>query len=173
MSKANSLIEVKQNNNNIDVNLDLSEIRKKRISINGDENKVLELNTSDMGVIIRLNEIEPKLQSLSNKANEISAMAELDIDDTENFGNFATKLKEIDNEMRNLMDDLFQANVSEVCCEDGSMFDPFDGAPRFQIILNALVQLYDESVKKEMQKDNTNSLSRKRVHYHTDKYTGR
>ena len=175
MMKATNLIDTNTNDTNI-IDLDLSDLRKKRIRIDGDDNRILEINTTDLGLITRLHEIEPKLDALAKKAVTID---ELDVDkfgdeNDSTFATFATTLKEIDTEMRQLMDELFQTNVSEVCGSDGSMFDPINGTTRYEIILDALLQLYDESVQKELtRKPEANVKKINRVHYHTDKYTGR
>ena len=180
MAEATRLIQTNNtvSNNNV-IDLDLSDLRKKRIRIDGDDNRILEINPSDLGLITRLHKIEPKLDELAQKALTLD---NLDVDKfteegDDTFAKFATTLEEIDTEMRNLMDELFQANVSEVCACDGSMFDPINGSTRYEIILGALLQLYDEDVTRELEKDSNQSMNDlkkiKRVHYHTDKYTGK
>ena len=52
------------------VDLDLSAIRKKRFRVDGDDSKILELNTSDLNILPRLKESYPKLQELSKQAAE-------------------------------------------------------------------------------------------------------
>ena len=51
------------------VDIELGSLRKQRFRINGDNNRILELNTSDMGIITRLSELYPKLQELADKAS--------------------------------------------------------------------------------------------------------
>ena len=155
------------------IELDLSDLRKKRIKITGlgGEEDILEINTSDLGVVTRLHEVEPKLAELENTALQISNLAGQVADDDNAFAEFSEKLSSIDTEMRSMLDTVFQANVSETCGKEGSMFDPIKGTTRWQIIIQSLIQLYDESVKREMEtKPNYNV---KRVHFHTDKYTGK
>ena len=169
MSKAYNLI----NNNTVDVDLDLTDLRKKRIRINGDDNKILEINTSDVGVITRLNENSDKLDKISEKA---SSLSDNNIKDDENFKELAVTLKELDTEMRVLIDDIFQSNVCEICASDGSMFDPINGSTRWEIIVSSLISLYEDTIIKEMEKENSTfdkSKNKQRIHYHTDKYTGK
>ena len=66
---SNAKVEEKVNSvdDNV-VDLDLSVIRKKRFRVDGDNNRILELNTSDVGIVSRLNEVYPKLQKLAQDA---------------------------------------------------------------------------------------------------------
>jgi hypothetical protein len=172
------MVEQTLNTNNAMIDLDLSDLSKKKIRINGDDSKILEINTSDLGLIMRLNEIEPKLDALADKATKLDDLDvnKFGVEGDDTFSTFATTLKEIDDEMRDLMDELFKANVSETCASDGSMFDPINGSTRYEIILSALLQLYDDNVKREMELaklDDKDVKTINRIHYHTDKYTGK
>lgn len=144
------------------VDIDLSPIKKQSFRINGDNDKMLELNTSDMNIVVRLNKIYPKLQKLADEAVELS---KTDMDNTEEgLNKFATKLEEIDVKMSNLVDELFDANVSAVCKDGGSMYDPFNGTFRFEHIINTLANLYTNNFSKEFSK------MKQRVNKHTSKY---
>ena len=74
-------------------------------------------------------------------------------------------MKSVDTDMRNLIDYLFDSNVSEVCAPFGSMYDPIDGIQRYEHIINALIPLYDETISTETKKVQA------RVKKHTSKYT--
>ena len=158
-------------NENI-TNIDLSVIRKKRFTINGDSSKVLELNTSDLNILARLKEAYPKLIDLANNAFK-DLPDTLDVTEDYNFAEdeatseVIQKLKEADTNMRELVDYIFNSNVSELCASDGSMYDPISGKFRFEYIIETLVTLYETDVSKEL-----NSLST-RVRKHTDKYTNK
>ena len=166
MAKAKNLIDKEEI-----IDLDLSSIRKKRIRIDGDDNRILEINTSDLGVITRLNDSEQALKELSEQAQKIAEIGNLDEDD--NFSKFAEELKSIDEKMRNIIDDIFQSNVSEVCGVDGSMFDPISGSTRWEIIVKAISSLYEDNISKEIESRNSNKTQNSRVHYHTDIYVGK
>ena len=47
-------------------NIDLSATKTKRFTVDNDKNRVLELDTSDLSIISRLNEVYPKIDSLVN-----------------------------------------------------------------------------------------------------------
>lgn len=148
-------------------NINLEVTRKKKFRINGDPSTVLELNTSDMNIVTRLKTILPRLQELQKEATEkIDSVAISD--DTENLdtiADFADVLCQIDSEMRALIDELFDANVSEVCAPSGSMYDPFAGEFRYEHIIEVIANLYADNITSEFKK------MEQRVNSKTAKYT--
>lgn len=145
------------------LNLDFSPIRKKRITINGDENRILELNTSDLNIVVRAKEAYPKLLELANRAEKVSNTESTD-SDTDMFDIWATEWGKIDSEMRGLLDYIFDSNVSEMCAPFGSMYDPINGKFRFEWIVDILSELYEKELQAEFQK------TTKRIEKHTAKY---
>lgn len=149
----------------VDGELDFSEMRKKRFRINGDNSKILELNVSDMNTMVRLKEDYPKLITLANK---VTRMKDGEKDDIEaELDRMADILKEIDNEMRGLVDHIFNANVSEICASDGSMYDLFNGIFRFEHIIEKVGALYGANLSSEIK------AVKARVQKYTRKYTGK
>lgn len=149
-------------NLNVDLELDLSPIRKKSIRIDGDDSRILYLNTSDMNIVARMNNLYPALKALaedSTKELPKSDDAEKDIAD------MAEYFTDIDTRMRNIMDELFDGNVSEVCAPSGNMYDIINGGFRYEFIMESLLNLYSDNIAKETKK------IQKRVQSHTDKYT--
>jgi hypothetical protein len=69
--------------------------------------------------------------------------------------------------MRDLMDYIFDSNVSEICAPSGSMYDPINGQFRFEHIINILAGLYETDIESEL-----TSIA-KRVQKHTNKYSKR
>ena len=153
--------------NNV-IDIDLSALRKKRIRINGDDNKIIELNVSDMGVITRLQEAYDRLISLANTYNlqEEESKAEAD-DGSFDEAKAIETLRVLDTEMRELIDFIFQANVSEVCADDGTMADPINGQFRFEHIIEKFLAVYDKNFTEEFKKMSRNVKKR------TNKYTGK
>ena len=145
------------------IDIDLGEIKRKKFRINGDSNKILELNTSDVNIVSRLTKVYPKLQKLAEEAVTFSE-EELNDNTEEGLARFATKLETIDTKMSNLIDELFDANVSEMCKDGGSMYDPFSGMFRFEHIISTLSKLYENNFNSEFSK------MRQRVDKHTHKY---
>lgn len=147
------------------VDVDLSVIKKKKFRINGDNTKILELNVSDMGILSRLDEAYPKLMDLQDKVAELAEMNDADGEDRELLATTASKLNEIDGEMRKILDFIFDSNVSEVCGSEGSMYDPIDGTFRYEHIISTLTKLYENNLNTEFKK------MKDRVNKHTAKYT--
>ena len=159
-----SLLEVGNNTVADDIiDIDLTPIKRKRFRINGDSSKILELNTSDVGIVSRLSKLYPKLQKLAEEATTFSE-EELNDNSEEGLAKFAGKLETIDSKMSKLVDELFDAEVSAVCKDGGSMYDPFSGMFRFEHIINTLSKLYENNFNDEFTK------IRKRVDKHTNKY---
>lgn len=149
------------------VDINLSAIRKKRFRIDGDDNRILELNTSDLGVLSRIKEAYPKLQELNERAIQDWPNSDADHVGEKDYEAVVNVLKGIDTEMRQLIDYIFNSNVSEVCAPDGTMYDPIDGQFRFEHIINCLVALYENNIDLEVKQISN------RVRKYTDKYTGK
>ena len=147
------------------VTVDLTATRKKKFRIVVDEDKepeILELNTSDTGIISRLGEVYPKLTKLADDAYKEYGFDE----DTDDFDLDAIGkvLKDIDAKMREYMDYLFDSNVSDICVPSGTMFDPFNGEFRFEHIIKSLSPLYGDNFSSEFGKMS------KRMKTHVSKY---
>lgn len=147
------------------VDIDLSPIRKKKFRIDGDDNRILELNVSDLGIFSRFQEAYPKLDELATKA-----VFELPDSSTVPEGEdvqqvYNKKLKQIDEEMRESLDYIFDSNVSEMCAPFGSMFDPIGGKLRFEYILDVMSNLYENNFNAEVKQMS------QRMKKHTAKYT--
>lgn len=137
------------------IDIDLSMTRRKRFRVDKDNNRIVELNTSDLTIVTRLKEAYPKLQELTESIKDDSDESELDW------------LKEVDEKMRKLIDYIFDSNVSEICAPDGTMYDMFEGQFRYEYIIDVLGNLYETNMSAEVEK------MRKRVEKHTSKYTGK
>lgn len=131
-------------------NIDLSATSKTRFSINNDPDRVIFLNLSDMTILTRLADMEPRLKELLQQAQDIIAKIP-DEEDVKTVAKFGEALIEIDKQMRGFMDDIFQAPVSQACAPEGTMYDLFNGSFRFEYIIEALLGLYTESITKEYQ----------------------
>ena len=145
------------------IDIDLSPIRKKRFRIDQDNNKILELNTSDFNIVTRLQETYPKLSELVQQA-----LTDVDIKDDmtqdEVLDVTATVSKNIDKQMREALDYIFDAPVSVVCAPSGTMIDLFNGQFRYEYIIEKLAALYENNMSDEYKKIQA------RMKQHTSKY---
>ena len=150
-------IEIKNNEVADDiVDIEFKELRKKRFRLDRDNNRVIELDTSDMSTIRRLEEIYPKMLTMVDEAHTKIAEDGEDVSQT---------LDHIDKEMRDMIDYAFNSKVADKACPDGTLYDPFNGKFRFEYIFEKLIGLYDSNLKNEY------NLMRQRVNKHTAKYT--
>ena len=152
--------EINSTTQTYDFDLSLDKASKKRIRIDNDDNRILLLDTSDLSVIIRLQDIYPKLQSLAGDASR-EKLASGNEEDVSNA------LKELDADMRGLIDYIFDTEASKVCAPSGTMFDMFNGQFRFEIIIEALSKLYTDNVSLEYRK------MKSRLEKKVSKYTGK
>lgn len=152
--------------NNEIIDLDLSVTKKKKFRFDHDDTRIIELNTSDMGIIGRIAEAYPKLTALQDKASKM--MEGLHDDDEyleDDLKLIGARLSEVDNEMRQIIDEIFNADVSAKAAPDGSMYDPFDGTYRFEHIITLLMSQYEKNLQDEYAK------IERQVKSHTEKYT--
>lgn len=155
-------------NNNITGNINLSVIQKKKFTIDGDKNRVIELNISDFSVINRFNDAYPKLQKLASECSNMFSKGITDDTDTDTMIKIVSdNIDNADKEMRKLIDYIFDSNVSEVCYPTGCMYDLVNGEFVFEHIMNTLFSLFEQKVNEEVKK------VEKRMKKHTDKYTKR
>lgn len=149
--------EIVENNTSVDTTsefdgeIDLSATRKKRFRIDGDNNRYLELNTSDMSIINRLEQLYPRLQKLSQDA-AVKKLETEEADDEKALTKVSNALTRIDVQMRQLLDEIFDSNVSEMCAPSGSMIDPFNGEFRFEHIIDVITKLYENNINTEFKK---------------------
>jgi len=137
------------------LNLDLSSTKGTKIQVDGNPDKSFTLNLSDFGVYNRmqdgLKQLYDTFAELKTKMGD-TAESEEPVDESgEDISKFLDVMKEMDLKMRNIMDYIFSAPVSEVCAPEvsGYMFDVIDGELRFEHIINALTKLYENNINKE------------------------
>lgn len=137
----------------VDVDLNISAIRKKRVRINGDDNKIIELNISDINIMNRLEVAYDKLNKMLDEVYKEAKTPE----DPDNLSDEETEemqktLSEIDMRMREQVDYIFDYPVSEKCVDGGSMWDPIEGEFRYEHVISALLSLYENNLSSEFSK---------------------
>lgn len=146
------------------IDIDLAVAKRKRFRLNGDNNLIIELNIADMGIVSRISEAIPKLNKLQEKAIAIGNNANKDEDSVEALKSFAKDLSEIDQEMRDIIDFVFDADLSSKCASDGTMYDLIEGKFRYDYIIEKFMQLYSDNIQKEYKKtrDKVNKYAKKK-----------
>ena len=139
--------------------IDLSGLKKQQYQV-GD--KVLELDTSDLKMVARFEKMYPTLVQEAQRISQVDAFVKSENPDVDGL---VELFDSIDGAMREALDFIFDANVCEVCIDHGSLFDPINGEFRFEHIINALIPLYETSLREETKK------IQERVKKHTAKYT--
>lgn len=153
MLKEENTKPIEQEDNTIDVSI--PQIEKKRIRFDGDNNRVVYLNTSDFTVISRLEEVLPKL-------NKFASEAATALDEGASEGEV---LQKIDGQMRDLIDYVFDDGASFAACPTGSMFDLHNGEFTFEHVIDVLSKQYENNMNEEYKK------LKLRIDKFTNKYT--
>ena len=154
--------------NNDIIDLDLSITKKKKFRFDKDDNRIVEVNTSDMNLMQRVTDAYPRLQELQDKASKLTEGLDIENGDAvADLATLATRLSTIDAEMRTMLDYMFDAPVSAAAAPDGSMYDPFNGTFRYEHIIAIMMTQYEKNLQSEFGKME-NQLKK-----HTDKYTRR
>ena len=153
------MIEVAKTKDKNVVNLDLQEIARTKIWVNGDCTRVLELNLSDMGVMSRLQDAYPKLDELTEEVKNLASKEDATNEE------IVETFKKINQQMKDIVDKIFDFPVSDICCDGGSMYDPIGGQLRFEYIIDKLSKLYESSLNEEFKR------MQAKVNKHTAKYT--
>lgn len=155
--------------NNEIIDLDLSVTKKKRFRFDKDDERIVEVNTSDMNLMQRVNVAYPKLQALQDKASNLTEGVNIESESTalDGIATMAERLSAVDAEMRELLDYMFDAPVSHAAAPSGSMYDPFNGSFRYEHIIAIMMKQYEDNLQSEFKK------MERQMKAHTDKYTRR
>lgn len=160
-----ALMDTKEHVNDDIIDITLPVKPKKSFRIDGDNNRILELDTSDINVITRMETALPKLNKLASEASKELTEDVTDEDsDVSLMKGTSETLKKIDADMRDLIDEIFDSNVSEMCAPVANLYSPYNGKFLFEHIIETIGNLYTENISKEFEKISD------RVNKHTKKY---
>ncbi len=143
----------------VDIQLNID--NRKQFRINDNDKRIIELDISDFGILNRLRESYPRLQELGVKGFEFD-------EDDENIklGEFMDSLNAINDEMISIIDYIFDSKVAKICADDKPLYNMVAGKFIFEIILDALFNLYSDNIRTEL------GQMSQRMKAHTSKYTG-
>lgn len=171
-------VKNKQIPEGLDGNINLGySVKKKRFSVGGDPNLVIEFDPSDLGVTSRLSKALPKFNELNDKWDELNTVAEKaqDLEESDDMGealstanDFSRQFDEIEKDVRKLIDEVFDAEISDKLLGNSCSFSPVNGFFKYEHIITALLNCYEKHIQDEAPKFN----SRKTQKY-THKYIKR
>ena len=144
---------------------------KQTIQLNGNPEKVIELDLGDSNIITRLSEGADKIENLVKERQNLHELLANGNDSDESnisyYKNLASKFKELENSMREIINEIFEYDVCTPFLGTSSVFSIKNGEFAFEKIINSLMELYEDSIRKE-----SNNL-KQRLAKHTDKYLGK
>lgn len=141
--------------------------KKKEYAIDGDETRVIALDTSDVGIIARWHTFQAWANAANARVNELVKVDALETDEAkdEAVNAFTAEFAALDAEMREHINLLFDADVCTAIVGNGSVLRPVNGVALWEQIVDAIVPLYEKDILKEVEK------SRARMEKHTKKYS--
>ena len=147
---------------------DISLSVKKAYRLDGDNKRIILLDTSDMNILVRLEETYPEIQKLAIEAGErIVASKDIEDEDKSPLTDMSEILKDIDKKMREKLNYIFASDIADICEPTGNMYDPIGGEFRFEHIIDVLTTLYANNITAEFKK------MQERVKKHTAKYVNK
>lgn len=143
------------------LNINLEKSRRKRFTIDGDENRILELNPSDLGIFARIDNFDKVVTAAIREFGEKQVDSDDDNFDVTKLGEAFTALDKL---IREQLDILYDTNFSEVTTPHGTMVDPIEGEFRFQYLNDVFAELYQDQITQELKERND------KIREHTKKY---
>lgn len=144
-------------------NLNFGLPKRKRFTIDGDESRIVELDTGDTGIVARWNGVQEYLVQAAQELEELSGL-----EPNEEQALIASKrFQEIDTGAREKLNYLFDSDVCTPIAGNGALIRLVNGEPLFMLIVETLAPLYEADIKLEYEK------SRKRIEKHTVKYAAK
>lgn len=131
----------------------------KEFTINGDENRVIRFNPSDIAILKRLDEAKDKIL----EAMQVEKDIELDVEGKpiESLENASKVVKHIDDTIKEQINYVFDYNVSDVVFGKQSPMANIKGLPLYVRFMESVKPVIESAMKEEAEK------SRKRVNKYT------
>lgn len=173
--------KAKTDNNNLDGNIDLGfSTKKKRFSVGGDPNVVIEFDPSDLGVANRLSKALPKFKELEDEWKDLNAEAEsletTNIEDEQGaetakttIESISIKLDKLEKDVRDLLDNVFDSAVADKLLGNSSAFSPVNGYLKYEHIITAMLKCFEQHVQDEAPKFNARKVTQKYTHKYIKK----
>lgn len=122
----------------------------KRLVINGDENRIITINPTDIAVIKRYNEVIPQLDRLSEKYKDVPQEKTVEI------------ISELDKKAREIIDYIIGFPVAETVFGTANCLSYAGGQTIFENFLTAYMEYMKPEIKAEYER------SKKRIKKYTN-----
>lgn len=159
-------------------NINLNITTRKRFTIDGDLNRVIELDVHDLALITRLSDSIHKMDALKEEWEKLDKMAvegtKSDTDEVDDallrsIDDFSNQFNSVESQMREVVDFIFDSEgLCETVLGGSSIFSPANGKYKYEQIIDVLTGLYEDTIEKEAKKINT-----RKIETRTSKYTKR
>ena len=116
----------------------------KRLAINGDENRIITINPTDISIVKRYNEVIPQLDELSEKYKQISQEKVVEA------------VSELDRKAREFIDYIIGAEVSVTVFGTANCLSYAGGQTIFENFLTAYMDYMTPAIKSEYDKSKNN-----------------
>ena len=131
----------------------------KRLSINGDENRIITINPADIAIVSRYNEVLPKLDELiekyrntENATSEKTAKTISEPDKKAEFAKISEIISELDRKAREFIDYIIGSPVSDTVFGTANCLSGAGGQTIFENFLTAYMEYMTPAIKSEYEK---------------------
>ena len=153
------------------INLNLS--TKKKFTLDGDPNRVIELDISDINIIDRattafrnIEKLQADWESLPIPKNPNNEDDGETLNDTvSTIEDFNTQFAEIENKLKQELNYMFDSDIAGTIFEANSPFSMVNGKFKFQQVVDVLMSLYENQIQSDVKK-----LNRQKVVNKTQRY---
>ena len=151
-------------------NINLNLNTKQRFTVDGDANKVIELDTHDINVAKRLSESINMMDELRDKWNELTEKSAQVVEGKEitleTNDELTQLLDELETKMRGIVDFIFDSEgLCDIILGNSSIFTPVNGKTKYEQIIDGITGLYEDSIKAETEKLNKRKIANKTAKY--------
>lgn len=155
-----------------DGNVDLGfSVSKKKFTVGGDPNLIIEFDPSDLGVANRLSKALPEFSKLNEEWEKLNSSAEKFIESASEeeaiqaSNEFSSKFDELETAIRKIIDEVFDGDVADKLLGNSSSFSPVNGYFKYEHIITAMLNCYEKQIQDEAPKFNS-----RKVQKYTHKY---
>ena len=151
-------------NNRID--LSFRDVELTEIHVDGSDDRVILLDTADMGVLTRFREAIPQMDEIDATFRRLAADKEAaGAEDPAKLAEMADALHDAETKLAGIINGIFNADVCGPACGGVSLYTPAGGYLLYETIIYKLAGLYGDEMQRQAE------LRRQRIAKHTGKYT--